>query len=620
MQEDLTNKKIKEKLKELPDLPGVYIMRNEDDEIIYVGKAISLKKRVRQYFDNNKNKGAKVLAMVSNIDHFEYIIVENEVEALVLESNLIKKNRPKYNIVLRDDKQYPYIKITREKFPRILKVRNVNDQSSDYFGPFPDAYAVNDAIDLFHQFYPFRTCNLNFDSGKTLDRPCLNYYIKKCNGPCVKKEDEDTYNQAINDVIDFLSKNDPKIPSWVLDQMSKASSNLNFEKAARFRDYYRALSILSQKQNVTETRKEDMDIIATSQGVNVIVIQVFFMRDGKIVDREHFYIKNEFNDDINQVMESFIKQFYLDLIYLPKEILLDTTPNDLELINEFLNKRKKSKVNIHIPKLGRKKELIEMAKKNALDMRLKYEKRVKAKEKIKDDGFEKLKEVLNLKQINRIEAYDISNTSGVMSVGSMVVFEKGAPSYKEFRKFRIKTVDTPNDYASHKEVLTRRLKRGMEEVKKDNTKMGFGHMPDLILMDGGKGQVNIALEVIKDLGLDIEVAGLVKDQFHNTRAIIYKNEEIKVNKNGSVYRFIYKIQEAAHNFAINYHRKLMKNSLTQSELDNIKGVGAVTKENLYKHFKNISNIKKASVEELMQVDRIGKNQALEIYKYFRLKG
>ena len=616
----MSHKELKEKLKELPEKPGVYIMRNADGEIIYVGKAISLKNRVRQYFDNNKNKGAKVLAMVSHIADFEYIIVQNEVEALVLESNLIKKNRPKYNIVLRDDKQYPYIKINKEKFPRIQKVRQVHKDGADYFGPYPDAYAANDAIDLFHDYYPFRTCNLNFDRGQSLDRPCLNYFIKKCKGPCIGEEDESTYLSKMDDVRQFLDKKDRKISDKVLERMNEESAKLNFEMAAKYRDYYRALSILSERQNVTETTGDDVDIIAISKGVSIIVVQVFFMRKGHIVDREHYIIKNEFAEEEADIISSFIKQFYLDLIFIPKEILVQTLPSDLESITDFLNQKKGSKVKIHQPKLGKKFELITMAARNAEDMRIKHEKRIDRKERNKSSGLNQLKEILNVDKINRIEAYDISNTSGVQSVGSMVVFENGISAPKEYRKFKIKTVEGPDDYASLREVLIRRFTNAKKEIAKGSTHTGFGKLPDLILMDGGRGQVSIAKEVFKEMNIDIEVAGLVKDDKHTTRGIIYNNEEIQIRRKDPVYKLIYEIQEEAHRFAINYHRSLMRKSMKKSELDDIKGVGKKTKANLYKHFKTISNIKKASIEELMEVPLVGKEAAVEIYKFFRLKG
>lgn len=610
------NNQIKEKLQGLPDLPGVYIMRNADNEIIYVGKAINLKNRVRQYFDNNKNKGRKVLAMVSHIENFEYIIVENEVEALVLESNLIKKNRPRYNIVLRDDKQYPYIKITNEKFPRIQKVRNVAKDKAYYYGPYPDAYSVNDTIELFHSLYSLRTCNLNFDKGQRLDRPCLNYFIKRCDGPCIGKADEEKYMENIGKIKNFLENKSQEIPNLVLDTMNKASKNLDFEKAAKYRDYYRALSVITAKQKVTNTKQEDYDIIAMSKGVTNVCMQVFLMRDGKLVDRQHFIVKDMYREEKSEIMSSFLKQFYLDITYIPKEILLQVEPTDYELINEFINKKKETKVKIQIPKLGRKKELVDMAYKNANEMMVKYEERIEKRERKKNSGLKGLQEILNIKKLSRIECFDISNTSGVMSVGSMVVFEDGLANPKEYRKFRIQTVEGPDDYASHREVLTRRLKRAKTDKNKTNT--GFVNLPDLILMDGGKGQVSVAKEVIAKSGFSIEVAGLVKDNKHTTRAIIYNNEEIPINRRDPVYKFIYQIQEEAHRFAINYHRKLMEKSMKKSELDNIKGVGAKTKKNLYNHFKTITNMKKASVEELMEVPLVGKKQALDIYKYFRL--
>ncbi|MDD7463739.1 MAG: excinuclease ABC subunit UvrC [Anaerococcus sp.] len=610
------NDQIKDKLQSLPDLPGVYIMKNAQDEIIYVGKAINLKNRVRQYFDNNKNKGRKVLAMVSHIENFEYIIVENEVEALVLESNLIKKNRPRYNIVLRDDKQYPYIKISREKFPRIKKVRNVAKDKAYYYGPYPDAYAVNDAIELFHSLYPIRTCNLNFDKGQRLDRPCLNYYIKRCNAPCIDNENEKLYMKNIGKVKDFLENKSDEIPNRVLEIMNEASKNLDFEKAAKYRDFYRALSVIMAKQKVTNTKAEDYDIIAMSKGISFVCMQVFLMRDGKLVDRQHFIMKDIYREDKADIMSTFLKQYYLDIMYIPKEILLQVEPFDYHAINEFINQKKEGKVKISIPKLGRKKELVDMAYKNANEMIIKYEDRIDRRERKKNAGLKGLQKLLNISNLSRIECFDISNTSGVMSVGSMVVFEDGKPNPKEYRKFRINTVEGPDDYASHREVLTRRLKRA--DTDKGKMKTGFVNLPNLILMDGGKGQVSVAKEVVAKSGHLIEVAGLVKDDKHTTRAIIYNNEEIPIKKSDPVYKFIYQIQEEAHRFAINYHRKLMEKSMKKSELDNIKGVGEKTKKNLYQHFKTITNMKKASVEELMEVPLIGRKQALEIYKYFRL--
>jgi excinuclease ABC subunit C len=611
------NDQIKEKLKELPDLPGVYIMKNQEDEIIYVGKAISLKRRVRQYFDNNKNKDRKVLAMVSHIDHFEYIIVENEVEALILESNLIKKNRPKYNIVLRDDKQYPYIKITREKFPRVQKVRHISNDKAMYFGPYPDAYAVNDTIELLHSIYRIRTCNLNFDKGQKLDRPCLNYFIKRCNAPCIGNESEERYMKDIEEIRLFLENKSDKIPNLVLEKMNSYSKNLEFEQAAKYRDYYRALSVIGEKQNISRVNEKDSDIIALSRGNGFSVMQVFLMRSGKIVDRQHFILNDLYRESNQELMSSFLKQYYLDIMYIPKEILLQVEPTDFTSIESFLNQKKGQKVRIYQPKLGNKKDLVNMAFNNAHDMMVKHEISLEKREGEKNLGLKQLKELLNIEDLSRIECFDISNTSGVQSVGSMVVFEDGKANRKEYRKFKIKTVEGPDDYASHREVLTRRFTRAVED--KDKTETGFGKIPNLIFMDGGKGQVSVAKEVIDKFGFDIEIAGLVKDDKHITRAIIYQGREIFIKKSDPAYKFIYKIQEEAHRFAINYHRKLMSNSLEKSELDNIKGVGKKTKANLFRHFKTINNIKKASIEDLMEVDLVGKKQALEIYKYFRLK-
>ncbi|MCI5839698.1 MAG: excinuclease ABC subunit UvrC [Peptoniphilaceae bacterium] len=595
-------------------------MKNKEDEIIYVGKAINLKRRVSQYFSNSTNKGAKVDAMVSHIDHFEYIIVENEVEALVLESNLIKKNRPKYNIVLRDDKQYPYIKITNQKFPRILKVRKIQKDKAQYFGPYPDTYSVNNAIDLFQLLYKIRTCNLNFEKGQTLERPCLNYYISRCNGACIGKENEENYLKNIEKVSDFLSGRNDDILNILLEKMNNESMNLNYEQAAKWRDYYKDLNILREKQKITNSNYENIDIIAISRGKSEIVVQVFFMRNGKIIDREHFVLKDDFKESDSEIISSFIKQFYLDLTYIPKEILVDTYPNDMDLILEFLKQKKKSLVSIHIPKIGTKKELIEMAKQNADEMLYKIEKAKEKRERKNSNGVNNLKNILKIDKLERIECYDISNISGFNSVGSMVVFTNGIPNPKEYRKFKIKTVKGADDYASHREVLSRRIKEFIDLNKKQKSKTGFGVKPDLILMDGGKGQVNIALEVIKQFDVDIKVAGLVKDDKHITRAIIYNNEEILINKSDPAYKLIYQIQEEAHRFAINYHHNLMRKTMKKSELDNIKGVGEEKRKNLYKYFKTIDNIKKANVEELMQVPLIGKKQALEIYKYFKLKG
>src|SRR5699024_553577 len=457
---------IKNELSKLPEKPGVYLMYDKDDTIIYVGKAINLKNRVRQYFDNSKNKPPKVVAMVSHIVRFEYIIVDNEVEALVLESNFIKKNRPKYNILLRDDKQYPYIKITNEKYPRVMKVRNVAKDRAQYFGPFPNVYAVNDIIQLIHELFKVRTCNLNFNKGQRLKRPCLNYFIKRCPGPCIGEADEEKYLKDIQEISQFLNGKHENIIKYLTEKMYEASSQLNFEQAAKYRDNIESINVIYEKQKVTNTNSLDMDMISFAREEGVICVQVFFMRNGKIVDREHFILEDDFYESDEKVMASFMKQFYLDITYIPKLILVDYEVEEKELIEKMLSQKKQSKVAIRKPQRGDKVDLMEMVRVNAKDMLSKYISRHYKKEKNLESAILDLKNITKIENLNRIECFDISNTSGVQSVGSMVVFENGKKAPKEYRKFKIKTVKGPDDYASHREVLTRRLKRGIIDREK----------------------------------------------------------------------------------------------------------------------------------------------------------
>lgn len=608
---------IKNELSKLPEKPGVYLMYDKDDTIIYVGKAINLKNRVRQYFDNSKNKPPKVVAMVSHIVRFEYIIVDNEVEALVLESNFIKKNRPKYNILLRDDKQYPYIKITNEKYPRVMKVRNVAKDRAQYFGPFPNVYAVNDIIQLIHELFKVRTCNLNFNKGQRLKRPCLNYFIKRCPGPCIGEADEEKYLKDIQEISRFLNGKHENIIKYLTEKMYEASSELNFEQAAKYRDNIESINVIYEKQKVTNTNSLDMDMISFAREEGVICVQVFFMRNGKIVDREHFILEDDFYESDEKVMASFMKQFYLDITYIPKLILVDYEVEEKELIEKMLSQKKQSKVAIRKPQRGDKVDLMEMVRVNAKDMLSKYISRHYKKEKNLESAILDLKNITKIENLNRIECFDISNTSGVQSVGSMVVFENGKKAPKEYRKFKIKTVKGPDDYASHREVLTRRLKRGIIDREKGITKAGFGKMPSLIMMDGGKGQVNIAKEVLRDLNLNIPVIGLVKDDNHKTRGIIFEEREILLKVNTPLYRFLFNIQEEAHRFAINYHRKLRDDNLKKSELDEIPGIGKMRKMELYKYFKTLDKIKDASIEELLKVPKMNKSTAENIYTYFR---
>lgn len=610
-------KDIENRLKMLPNKPGVYLMKDETDNIIYVGKAKSLRKRVRQYFGSYGNSSRKVKSMVSHINDFEYIIVENEVESLILESNLIKKNLPKYNILLRDDKQYPYIKITKEKYPRVIKTRKRYKDGAKYFGPYPDVFAVNESIETFEDLYPLRTCSLNLEKNIGKYRPCLNYYIGKCLGPCKGDVDEDKYNEMIKEIDDFLSLRKNPIEDKLNEKMKNYSNNLEFERAAETRDRINNLKLLKERQIITNANSQnDRDVIAIAKAVDEVLIQIFFIRDGQIVGREHYILNDYYNESYESIFDSFIKQFYTGTSFIPKEIIIEEEPDEIQILEKWLSQKKGSSVKINVPIKGDKRELIRMVKKNAIDMLDKYgDKYAKNAEK-NILALEEIKDLIGLKKRpDRIEAYDISNISGVESVGSMVVFEKGISKKSDYRKFRIKDVVGPDDYSSLKEVLTRRFLRGIDEKNTDKIS-SFSTFPDLIMMDGGKGQVSIAKEVLKTLGVNIEVCGLVKDDFHTTRGIIYDNREIDVELNSRAYKMIYKIQEEAHRFAINYHRTLRSSTMFRSELDGIKLIGDVRKKNLLKHFKSIEKIKNADVDSLKNVDGMNEKAAQSLYNYF----
>lgn len=593
-------------------------MKDVNDEIIYIGKAKSLKKRVRQYFGTYGKSSLKLKSMTSRINDFEYIIVQNEVESLILESNLIKDNHPKYNILLRDDKQYPYIKITNEKYPRVIKTRNIKKDKAEYFGPYPAVTAVNDALEVFEDNYKLRTCSLNLDKNLSNYRPCLNYFIGKCLAPCQGNVDEEMYNQSIEKIRKFLSNKDDELIKKLKAKMQDASENLEFEAAAKFRDSIEALKLLNEKQIISNTDfDENRDVIAMARGVDEVLVQVFFIRSGKIIGREHYFLRDYFNDSDSKLMSAFIKQFYGGISFIPKEIITEVKPDEEEVIKKFLEDKRQAKVEILVPKRGEKVELLRMVKKNALDMLNKYSDRYKRKIKGNILALEEIENLLGLKNYpRRIEAYDISNTYGVESVGSMVVFEDGVAKKSDYRKFKIKTIKGSNDYASMEEVLNRRFKRAIEE-KNGNINSSFSKLPDLIMMDGGKGQVNIARKVVDNLNLDIEICGLVKDEFHNTRGIIYDNQEYNLKINSDSYRMIYKIQEEAHRFAINYHRLLRSKNIFKSELDGIKYIGNKRKNDLMTHFKSIEKIKNASIDELLEVSSMNKNSAESLYKHFR---
>lgn len=616
---------IDEKLKKLPDEPGAYIMKNKHGEIIYVGKAISLRKRVRQYFQSGKNNPPKVNAMVKNIYDFEYIIVDNEIEALILEANLIKKHRPKYNILLRDDKQYPYIKVTvNEEYPRVMKTREVLKDGAKYFGPYPSVYAVNDAIDIIREIYPLRTCNRNLEKDIGKSRPCLNYYIGKCLGPCQGNVNKDRYMKMVDEILLFLSGRKDELIDIIEHKMKKASGELDFEEAAKYRDQINSLNILHEKQKIISTNEVDQDVIGMARGIEEVCIQVFFIRGGKILGREHFIVEDTFEEDKKEIISSFIKQFYIGSAYVPKEIIIEDDIKDIDTISKWLSSKKNAKVNILVPKRGDKLKLVEMVKKNATDMLKQHGDKFIKKARQNQKSLEEIQKVLGIEnELNRIEAFDISNISGVESVGSMVVFEKGEAKKSDYRRFRIRSITTPDDYGSMEEVLTRRFTRGIEErnlLKENKIKIkGFSNFPDLIMMDGGKGQVNVALRVLYDLNIHIPVCGLVKDEFHNTRGIIYNNKEITLDTDSLGFRLIYKIQEEAHRFAISYHRSLRSKKMFKSQLDDIKGIGEKRKMELLRHFGSVNKIKTASIEELTEVKGMNKLVAEELYNHFNKK-
>jgi excinuclease ABC subunit C len=602
---------ILEELKALPDSPGVYQMKNAFGEIIYVGKAKNLKKRVRQYF-HSKAHIPKIQAMIKNIYEFEYIITDNEVEALILEANYIKKYRPKYNTLLRDDKQYPYIKISvQEKYPRIYKVREVKKDGAKYFGPYPSAYAVNDIIDIIGNLYKLRKCSLKLDGTKKCKRPCIYYHINRCTAPCSGNVDIKEYGEEVSKAAAFLTGGGDTIKS-LNEKMTEASENMEYEEAAKYRDQIKAIEVISEKQKVVSQAGIDQDVIGSAIGIEEACIQIFFIRNGKIIGSEHYLLTNIENETREQIISSFLTQFYTGTVYVPKEIYIETDIEDMEVFEKLLSQKRGSKVTLKVPVKGEKSMLIKMTKKNALEILEKGSLRIKKNINESIEALEELKDILNLnKAPERIEAYDISNIQGVESVGSMVVFENGIPNKSNYRRFRIKTVEGPNDYKSMEEILERRINRGLGDGRQ-----GFNKMPDLILIDGGKGQTNIAEEVMSNFGLSIPVCGMIKDERHTTRGLIFQNKEIVLSKTDAVYKLIYKIQEEAHRFAIEYHRNLRDKKLFSSELDNIKNIGEKRKINLLKKFGSVENIKTKSVDELSSVPGMNIKAAESVYNYF----
>ena len=609
---------IEEELKKLPGKPGVYIMHGENDEIIYVGKAVSLKNRVRQYFQSSRNKGAKIEQMVTHITRFEYIVTDSELEALVLECNLIKEHRPKYNTMLKDDKTYPFIKVTvNEPYPRVLFSRTMKKDKAKYFGPYTSSTAVKDVIELVRKIYMVRSCNRNLprDCGK--DRPCLYYHMKQCTAPCQGNVSEEVYKQNIGQVLHFLNGNFQETIDQLTEKMMAASEDMRFEDAAGYRDLINSIRRIGERQKITTYGEEDRDIIAVAMDESEdlreqdAVVQVFFMRGGRLIGRDHFFLRVARGDTKAQVLSSFLKQFYAGTPFIPAEIMMQTEIEDGEIIEDWLTARRKQRVHIRVPKKGTKEKLVELAKENAWMVLSKDRERIKREEGRTIGAVKEIEDWLGLKDIVRMEAYDISNISGFESVGSMVVYEKGKPKRSDYRKFKIKWVQGPNDYASMEEVLTRRF---THESKGEYD--SFSILPDLILMDGGRGQVNIARKVLGELGIDIPVCGMVKDDNHRTRGVYFNNVEIPIDTSGEGFHLVTRIQDEAHRFAIEYHRSLRSKEQVHSVLDDIPGIGETRRKALMRRFRSVENIRDASVEELSQTESMNVQSAEAVYQFF----
>ena len=614
-----------EELKKLPRKPGVYIMRDDKDVILYVGKAINLHNRVRSYFRENIGRGPAIDQMVSLIARFEYIVTDSELEALVLENNLIKENSPKYNTLLKDDKTYPYIKVTvGEDYPRILFSRTIKKDKSRYFGPYTSAAAVKDTIELLNKLYQLRTCNRVLPRDTGLERPCLNYHIKQCLAPCQGYVSKEEYRQQVAGALEFLNGNYSPILKDLEEKMNKAAEELEFEEAARYRDLLSSVRQVSQKQKITEGVGEDKDILALYQDETEAVVQVFFVRDGKLIGREHYYMTHVPENNKPAILQDFVKQFYAGTPFIPRELMLQYEIEDAELIEKWLSERKGSRVYLKVPKIGSKEKLVELAAQNAKLVLSQDREKLKREEGRTIGAVKEISDLLQLPLTGtaRMEAYDISNINGFENVGSMVVYEKGKPKRSDYRKFKIKSVSGPDDYACMREVLTRRFRHGMEESKEleeqemDQEYGSFTKFPDLILMDGGRGQVNIALSVLEELGIDIPVCGMVKDDNHRTRGLYYHNIELPIDTHSEGFKLITRIQDEAHRFAIEYHRSLRSKTQVKSVLDDIPGVGPARRKALMRHFKSLEEIRQASVEELMEIPEMNERTAEEIVTFF----
>ncbi len=617
---------IQEELKKLPQKPGVYIMHDAKDAIIYIGKAVSLRNRVRQYFRPSHNEGLKKEQMVRQIDRFEYIITDSELEALILECNLIKEHRPKYNTMLRDDKSYPYIRVTLgEDFPRVLFSHQMKKDKSRYFGPYTSGSAVKETIELLRKLYALRTCRRSLPKDIGKERPCLNYHIHQCMAPCqgfISKED---YRQRIDQAIGFLNGNYQPILKELEQKMQEASEAMNFEKAIEYRDLVRAVQQIAQKQKITHADMEDKDIIAMASDGEDAVVQVFFVRDGKLIGRDHFHVAVGSEDGSAQVLATFLKQFYAGTPFIPREVMIQEEIEEADVIAEWLSQKRGQKAYLRVPKKGAKEKLVELAHQNAAMVLSQDKEKIKREEGRTIGALKEISKLLGLTDIRRVEAYDISNTSGFESVGSMVVYEKGKPQRSDYRKFKLRTVTGPDDYASMYEVLTRRFSHGIKERQElrerdmENDYGSFTKFPDLIMMDGGKGQVNVALKALEELGLDIPVCGMVKDDNHRTRGLYYHNREIPIDRHSEGFQLITRVQDEAHRFAIEYHRSLRSKEQVHSVLDDIPGIGAARRKALMRNFQSLEEIRQADVEALAGIPTMNERAAKAVYEYFHGK-
>lgn len=608
---------IQEELKKLPGRPGVYIMHDENDHIIYVGKAISLKNRVRQYFQSSRNKGVKIEQMVTHIRRFEYIVTDSELEALVLECNLIKEHHPKYNTMLMDDKTYPFIKVTtNEAFPRVMMSRKMLKDKARYFGPYTSSQAVRDTIDLIHKLYHLRSCNRSLPRDIGKERPCLNYHIKQCDAPCQGYISQEEYGKAVTQVLRFLNGGYDTVLSELEEKMNDASEALEFEKAIEYRELISSIKKVAQKQKITDSSGEDRDVLAVASEGEDAVVQVFFIRGGRLIGRDHFYLRISKDESDSEILNSFVLQYYAGTPFIPAELMLQDEVEDRKLLEEWLSAKRGQKVVLKVPQKGMKEKLVELARENAALVLSKDKERLKQEEGRTIGAVKEIATLLGLDEIIRMEAFDISNTNGFESVGSMVVYERGRPKRNDYRKFKIKGIKGADDYGSMREVLTRRFTHGLKE-RKENTELGkFTVFPDLIMMDGGKGQVNVALQVLDELHLDIPVCGMVKDDHHRTRGLYYYNEEIPIDRSSEAFRMITRIQDEAHRFAIEYHRQLRGKGQVHSILDDIEGIGPARRKALMRRYLSLDEIKKASKEELAEIPSMNEKAAEAVYKFF----